>query len=278
MPSADRRTDRWTDGQGESSIPPSNFVGRGYNDAFAGILSSSLQWRLNDKALLATIDKYARPENMPNMLVPKTTDVIWDHMRKGAQITDAHQQKIQTCGSKALVPLITIMNAPLLIWHSWSQMHFDLAVPTSAFYHRFARKSSVMTWTTHSSNSVLGNMRSAQSSFSAMTSNSWRKCCDNSMTWHINLAPAEMVTPMSAVEMPTKRSSRANRATSKTNRPRTSHIEKDTNMARTKVKVMRYVFTTICKWLHNCLHAHRPVRWLLRLPVKHAKPNRHQLC
>ena len=29
---ADRRTDGRTDGQGESSIPPSNFVGRGYND------------------------------------------------------------------------------------------------------------------------------------------------------------------------------------------------------------------------------------------------------
>ena len=26
----DGRTDRWTDGKGESSIPPSNFVGRGY--------------------------------------------------------------------------------------------------------------------------------------------------------------------------------------------------------------------------------------------------------
>ena len=28
----DGQTDGWTDGQGESSIPPSNFVGRGYND------------------------------------------------------------------------------------------------------------------------------------------------------------------------------------------------------------------------------------------------------
>ena len=32
MSSTDRQTDRRTDGQGESSIPPSNFVGRGYND------------------------------------------------------------------------------------------------------------------------------------------------------------------------------------------------------------------------------------------------------
>ena len=32
--STDRRTDRRTDGQGESSIPPFNFVGRGYNDGY----------------------------------------------------------------------------------------------------------------------------------------------------------------------------------------------------------------------------------------------------
>ena len=29
-----RQTDRRTDGQGESSIPPSNFVGRGYNEVY----------------------------------------------------------------------------------------------------------------------------------------------------------------------------------------------------------------------------------------------------
>ena len=36
MSSTDRRTDGRTDGQGESSIPPtpSNFVGRGYNDIY----------------------------------------------------------------------------------------------------------------------------------------------------------------------------------------------------------------------------------------------------
>ena len=85
-------------------------VGDKVNDAFAGIFSSSLRQRPSDKALLATADKYARPENVPNLLVPKTNDVIWDRMRKGPQIVDAHLQKIQTCVSKTLVPLITITN------------------------------------------------------------------------------------------------------------------------------------------------------------------------
>ena len=35
------QTDRRTDGQGESSIPPSNFVGRGYKNAHEGLFPNS---------------------------------------------------------------------------------------------------------------------------------------------------------------------------------------------------------------------------------------------
>ena len=85
-------------------------MGDRINDAFASIFSSSLRRRPNDKALLDTANKYPRPVNVPKLAVPKTNDVIWERMRKGSQIVDTHLQKVQTCVSKTLVPMISIMN------------------------------------------------------------------------------------------------------------------------------------------------------------------------
>ena len=80
----------------------SDEMGDPINDAFASIFSSSLWRRPNNKALLDTMDKYSRPVNVPILAVPKTNDVIWERMRKGPQIVDAHLQKwrefsIKTC-------------------------------------------------------------------------------------------------------------------------------------------------------------------------------------
>ena len=101
----------------ESFFETGDKMGDPINDAFASIFSSSLRRRPNNKALLDTADKYPRPVNIPNLAVPKTNDVIWKRMGKGPQIVDAHLQKVQTCVSKTLVPMISIMNE---IWEGGS--------------------------------------------------------------------------------------------------------------------------------------------------------------
>ena len=85
-------------------------VGQRVNDSFASIFNASLRRKPNDKALLSTADRYPRPENVPNLTVPKTNDVVWESMRKGPQIVDASLQKVQTCLGKAIVPMITLIN------------------------------------------------------------------------------------------------------------------------------------------------------------------------
>ena len=85
-------------------------VGAAVNDGFAGIFNSSLRRRPNEKALLSMADRYPLPANVPNLMVPKTNDTVYEHLRKGPRIVDAHIQKVHTCLSKALVPLIGMIN------------------------------------------------------------------------------------------------------------------------------------------------------------------------
>ena len=240
------------------------------NDAFASIFSSSLRRRPIDKALLATVDKYAHPENVPNLAVPKTNDVIWDRMRKGPQIVDAHIQKAQRCVSKTLIPLINIMNdlghGTLKDWPV-----SDLAQP------------------------IIDALRLGCAAFSLL-SQTRKEVIRNDMdytfaklcTWKYDVMPdqlfgsdvikqlkelkdtsrqfRDLTQPRPGTSAGYARGYTANRnPTSVATCSGTSQPKKSTkaaSTAKTKVRLMRYVCIQI-HHLHSCLCVHQPVsRWL----------------
>ena len=85
-------------------------TGESVNDKFAQIFDGGLCRQPNDKMLLEYMEKYPRPQNIPNLIVPKTNDAIWEAMKRGPQVTDASMQKVQTVLSKALVPIINLVD------------------------------------------------------------------------------------------------------------------------------------------------------------------------
>ena len=46
--------------------------------------------------LLDHREKYAWAQNIPQMVVPKNNDAIWEAMKQGPQVTDVSIQKVQT--------------------------------------------------------------------------------------------------------------------------------------------------------------------------------------
>ena len=87
-----------------------NKVSDNVQDSLASIFEFALRRQPNDKMLLDIVDKYPRPQNIPNLTVPKTNDGVWDAMKRGPQVADAGLQKIQTVISKSLVPVISIID------------------------------------------------------------------------------------------------------------------------------------------------------------------------
>ena len=85
-------------------------TGDSVNEKFAGIFDNGLRRAPNDKLLLEYIDKYPRPQNISKLALPKTNDCIWEAMKRGPQVTDASVQKVQTKLSKALVPIINMVD------------------------------------------------------------------------------------------------------------------------------------------------------------------------
>ena len=85
-------------------------TGDSVNEKFDGIFDNGLRRAPNDKLLLEYMDKYPRPQNIPKLAVPKTYDCIWEALKRGPQVTDASVQKVQTVLSKALVPIINMVD------------------------------------------------------------------------------------------------------------------------------------------------------------------------
>ena len=85
-------------------------LGASIQESFSLVFDSGLCRQPNDKQLLNVIEKYPGPQNVPGLIVPKTNDAVLKAMKRGAQIMDAGIQKIQTVLSKALVPVIEIVD------------------------------------------------------------------------------------------------------------------------------------------------------------------------
>ncbi len=57
------------------------------------------------------VEKYKIPENIPNMVIPKTNTEIWELMPRGTQVADNSVQKIQSVQVHALSALLAIIDA-----------------------------------------------------------------------------------------------------------------------------------------------------------------------
>ena len=238
----------------ESFFKTGHKMGDRINDAFASIFSSSLRRRPNDKALLDTADKYPRPVNVPNLVVPKTNDVIWERMRKGPQIVDAHLQKVQTCVSKTLVPMISIMNEigeggsnrpasdhaqkitdalrlGCAAFSLLSQVRKE--VIRNDLNHTFAK---LCAWKYEVGTDQL---------FSADVVKQLKELTETSRQFNDLTARPSTSSSNHHVDKYRRKTSRA---VSRTNPPRASHTRTSTSTAKTKVRQMRYVTVTCQNW------------------------------
>ncbi len=56
------------------------------------------------------MEKHRCPENVPNMMVPKTNTEVWDLLPRGYQVADNGTQRVQTMQVHALSALLAIIN------------------------------------------------------------------------------------------------------------------------------------------------------------------------
>ena len=94
----------------EAFVEAGEKVGEDIHDAFANIINNNLRRKPNDKTVLETAEKYSRPNNVPNLTVPKTNDQVFRKMRRKAQVVDVSMQRVQTLITKTLIPIVTMMN------------------------------------------------------------------------------------------------------------------------------------------------------------------------
>ena len=63
-------------------------TGEKINQSFAKIYDVGLRRKPNKEAMLKILDKYPRPDNLPNLITPRTNECIWDMMSKGHLYSD----------------------------------------------------------------------------------------------------------------------------------------------------------------------------------------------
>ncbi len=56
-------------------------------------------------------DKYKLPENVPNLVVPRTNAEIWDNLNREQQTVDMATQRVQALQANAMTAIIRIIDA-----------------------------------------------------------------------------------------------------------------------------------------------------------------------
>lgn len=84
-------------------------VGPAVRSDLASIIDGSLRRKPNEKKVLEMAENQARPQNLPNLTVPKTNAVVWERMRKGPRVVDAAVQKVQAILAKSMIPIFRVM-------------------------------------------------------------------------------------------------------------------------------------------------------------------------
>ena len=85
-------------------------AGKEINDKLADALNATLRLRPMEASVTELTDKYLYPANIPNLKVPKTNTDIYTDMWKSAQYLDLLLQKCQLMTSKALVPILRLLD------------------------------------------------------------------------------------------------------------------------------------------------------------------------
>lgn len=77
---------------------------------YAGSVNGALRKRPVEAVITALMSKYKRPDNLPNLQVPKTNGDVWKVMHQGPRMCDLVLQKAQLVLSKGLIPLVSQVN------------------------------------------------------------------------------------------------------------------------------------------------------------------------
>jgi len=116
----------------------SEVTGKDITSNLADALNSSLRLKPHDGSIKELAAKYPYPGNVPNLKVPKTNPDIVVDLWKSSQYLDLLIQKCQMMTSKALVPMLTLLdemrNNPSKPISSFTgPMHDSLRLLTASF-------------------------------------------------------------------------------------------------------------------------------------------------
>jgi hypothetical protein len=86
-------------------------LGPAVHEHLAKLVNGNLRKKPKEEKVLKIAEAILKPENLPNLTVPKTNNLIWDRMRKGPRIVDAGIQKAQTLVANSLTLVVQTVNA-----------------------------------------------------------------------------------------------------------------------------------------------------------------------
>ena len=72
------------------------------HEAFAKTIDKSLRRRPNEEALKAMNEQFPRPDNIPNLQVPRVNADVYEQLNKGPAIVDASIQRMQQMVGRAI--------------------------------------------------------------------------------------------------------------------------------------------------------------------------------
>ena len=75
--------------------------------------------------MLKTAEKYHRPDNVTNLVVPKTNTVVFKCLNKGPQVVDSALQKVTLLTLKGMIPIIDIVDRIGLNKKDPIELHLD---------------------------------------------------------------------------------------------------------------------------------------------------------
>lgn len=84
-------------------------VSEGVHSGMVRLIDGSLRRRPNEKKVLDLAEKHVRPQNLPNLTVPKTNAPVWERLRMGSRVVDAALQKVQAVLVKSMIPVLRVV-------------------------------------------------------------------------------------------------------------------------------------------------------------------------
>ena len=73
------------------------------HEAFAKLINTALRRRPGEEAMKTLMSSHPRPENVPNLVVPRTNPEVFESLRRGSAILDGFTQKVQGMLARALM-------------------------------------------------------------------------------------------------------------------------------------------------------------------------------